>query len=54
MKNLMYFKNKYEQSKTQVGRDSAKKNAETQLSLDDFQKFLEWEATQPEKPKRIR
>ena len=54
MKNLMYFKNKYEHSKTQVGRDSAKKNAEVQLSLDDFQNFLEWEATQPEKPKRIR
>jgi len=50
----MYFKNKYDQSKTQVGRDSAKKNAEKQLSLNDFQKFLEWEATQPKKPKRIR
>jgi hypothetical protein len=54
MKNLIYFKNKYEKSKTQVGRDSAKKNAEEQLNIDDFKKFLQWETTQPDKPKRIR
>ena len=54
MKNLKYYLVKYENSKTQTGRDSAKINAEHNLSPTDFKLFLDWEVKQPIKPKRLR
>lgn len=54
MKNLRYYTMKYENSKTQTGRDSAKINAQNNLNPIDFQTFLDWEDKQPIKPKRIK
>ena len=54
MKTLLYYKNKFKYAKTHTGRNSAKKNAEKNLSDSDYEKFLEWEKEQPEKPKRIK